>query len=136
MFDIGFWEMIVISVIGLVVLGPERLPTAIRSVLRWVNTAKGMANSVKSEISQELKLHEINENMIKASKQGLSDLDPDLKESIDEMKKAAQEITRPYQTNNEDLNSSIAEKSVNTADSDENSILNKSAAPITQDKSE
>ena len=135
MFDIGFWEMIVISVIGLVVLGPERLPTAIRSVLRWVNTAKEMANSVKSEISQELKLHEINENMIKASKQGLSDLDPDLKNSIDEMKKAAQEITRPYQINNEDLNSS-AEKSVNTKNSDENSILNKSAAPITQDKSE
>ncbi|WP_028864331.1 Sec-independent protein translocase protein TatB [Psychromonas aquimarina] len=132
MFDIGFWEMVVISVIGLVVLGPERLPTAIRSVLRWVNTAKGMANSVKSEISQELKLHEINENMIKASKQGLSDLDPDLKESIDEMKKTAQEITRPYQNSNEELNSSA----INTENNGENSILNKSAAPITQDKSE
>ncbi|WP_019615247.1 Sec-independent protein translocase protein TatB [Psychromonas ossibalaenae] len=136
MFDIGFWEMVFISVIGLVVLGPERLPPAIRSVVRWVNTAKGMANSVKTEISQELKLHEINENMVKASKLGLNDLDPELKDSIDDMKKTAQKITRPYQASNEDLNSLVAEKSVNTVKTDENSIINKSAASITPDKSE
>ncbi len=128
--------MVFISVIGLVVLGPERLPPAIRSVVRWVNTAKGMANSVKTEISQELKLHEINENMVKASKLGLNDLDPELKDSIDDMKKTAQKITRPYQASNEDLNSLVAEKSVNTVKTDENSIINKSAASITPDKSE
>lgn len=62
MFDIGFWEIVLISVIGLIVLGPERLPIAIRSIMRWITMAKGMANSVKTEISQELKLHELNEN--------------------------------------------------------------------------
>ena len=70
MFDIGFWEIALISVVGLIVLGPERLPTAIRSVMQWINTAKSMANSVKSEITEELKLHELNEmneNMIKAT---------------------------------------------------------------------
>ena len=103
MFDIGFWEIALISIIGLVVLGPERLPTAIRSVMQWINTAKGMANSVKSEISQELKLHEMNENMIKASKEGLDSLDPELKKSIEEMKKSAQELVNPYKSNIEDL---------------------------------
>jgi len=107
MFDIGFWEIALISVIGLVVLGPERLPTAIRSVMQWVNTAKGMANSVKSEISQELKLHEMNENMIKASKDGLDSLDPDLKKSIDEMKKSAQDLVNPYKSELEDLQQSV-----------------------------
>lgn len=97
MFDIGFWEMMLISIIGLVVLGPQRLPTAIRSVLKWINTAKGMANSVKTEISQELKLHEMNENMINASKKGLDTLEPGLQASVDEMKKSASELTRPYQ---------------------------------------
>lgn len=106
MFDIGFWEIVLISVIGLIVLGPERLPTAIRSVMRGINTAKGMANAVKTEISQELKLHEMNENMIKASKQGLSDLDPELQQSIKEMKQTAQEVTRPYQSDNETRKSS------------------------------
>ena len=38
MFDIGFWEMALIFIIGLVVLGPERLPIAIRSVMKWINT--------------------------------------------------------------------------------------------------
>jgi len=122
MFDIGFWEIILISAIGLVVLGPERLPVAIRTVLRWINKAKSMADSVKSEITQELKLHEMNENMIKASKQGLSSLDPELKQSIDEMKKTAQEVTRPYQFEGEDLNQSIRTEKVEK--------------PLAQDKSE
>lgn len=103
MFDIGFWEMALISIIGLVVLGPQRLPIAIRSVLKWVNAAKNMANTVKSEISQELDLHEMNENMIKASKQGLKQLDPDLKASIDEMKSSVETLNRPYQNNVDDL---------------------------------
>lgn len=101
MFDIGFWELVVISVIGLIVLGPERLPTAIRSVAKWITTAKSMANSVKSEISHELRLHEMNENMIKASKNGLNNLDPELQKSIDEMKQAAKDLTHPYKTENE-----------------------------------
>ncbi|WP_160063530.1 Sec-independent protein translocase protein TatB [Psychromonas sp. L1A2] len=103
MFDIGFWEIMLISVIGLVVLGPQRLPIAIRTVLKWVNTAKSMANSVKNEISQELELHEMNENMIKASKQGLDKIDPDLKASIDEMKENVEQLTRPYKNNVDDL---------------------------------
>ena len=103
MFDIGFWEIMLISIIGLVVLGPQRLPIAIRTVMKWVNTAKSMANSVKNEISQELELHEMNENMIKASKQGLDKLDPDLKASIDEMKNSVNELTHPYKNNVDDL---------------------------------
>jgi len=97
MFDIGFWEIMLISVIGLVVLGPQRLPIAIKSVVKWVNTAKNMANSVKKEISQELDLHEMNENMIKATKQGFDTIDPELKASIDEMKSNVKDLTRPYE---------------------------------------
>ncbi len=112
MFDIGFWEIILISVLGLIVLGPERLPTAIRSVMQWVNTAKSMANSVKTEISQELKIHEMNENMIKATKKGLTDLDPDLQKSINEMKQAAADVTRPYENSSENLNQKIEQDSL------------------------
>ena len=109
MFDIGFWEIALISVIGLVVLGPERLPIAIRSVMHWINTVRGIANSVKTEISQELKLHELNEknnDMIKATKNGFENLDSELQKSIDEMKKSAQELTGPYQAKSEDLQQS------------------------------
>ena len=110
MFDIGFWEMALIFIIGLVVLGPERLPIAIRSVMKWINTAKSMANSVKSEITQELKIQEMNENMIDATKKGLNDLDPELKKSIDEMKKMALESVQISQENIETLSDSNIEK--------------------------
>lgn len=136
MFDIGFWELVVISVIGLVVLGPERLPHAIRSVMRWVTTAKEMANSVKTEVTQELKLHEINENMIKASKKGLKDLDPELQKSIDEMKETAEQLSRPYKKDIDDVKQSLNKKNSDTTQQ-ENSILDSSKSTAsTQDKNE
>ncbi len=97
MFDIGFWEIVLISVIGLIVLGPERLPVAIRSVVRWINTAKNMANSVKTEITHELKLHEMNESINKAGKHGLSDIAPEMQKSVDRIKQSAQEIASAYE---------------------------------------
>ena len=68
MFDIGFWELVLISVVGLVVLGPERLPVAIRSVSKFINGAKAMANGVKDELTQELKIQELQDNLKKAEK--------------------------------------------------------------------
>ncbi|MCE2593874.1 Sec-independent protein translocase protein TatB [Motilimonas cestriensis] len=96
MFDIGFWEIVLISVIGLIVLGPERLPVAIRTVLKWVRTVKGTANTMKNELSQELKIHELHENLRKAEQQGLKDISPELHESVESLKQAAESVTRPY----------------------------------------
>ena len=96
MFDIGFWELILISVVGLVVLGPERLPKAIRSVVQFVSAAKSMANNVKDELSQELKIQELQENLRKAEQMNMEDLAPDLKKSVEELKQAAADVTRPY----------------------------------------
>lgn len=96
MFDIGFWELILISVVGLVVLGPERLPTAIRSISRFINGAKAMANGVKDELSHELKIQELQQNLKKAEQMSMEELSPDLKSSVEELKKAAQDVTRPY----------------------------------------
>lgn len=96
MFDIGFGELVLISVIALVVLGPERLPTAIRSVSKFIRTAKTMANNVKDELSQELKIQELQDNLRKAENMGMKDLSPELQSSIDALKKAAQDVQRPY----------------------------------------
>ncbi|HCZ9034239.1 TPA: Sec-independent protein translocase subunit TatB [Vibrio alginolyticus] len=99
MFDIGFWELVLISVVGLVVLGPERLPHAIRSASRFIGAAKSMANSVKDELSHELKVQELQENLRKAEQMGMDDLSPELKSSVEELKKAAQSVNRPYAKN-------------------------------------
>lgn len=88
----GMWELIVVLIVGLVVLGPERLPVAIRTVSRWIKTAKSLANSVKAEVSEELRVHELHENLKKAEQQNLTDLSPELQQ-------AAQSVTHSYKKN-------------------------------------
>ncbi|RTZ14194.1 Sec-independent protein translocase subunit TatB [Vibrio aquaticus] len=111
MFDIGFWELVLISVVGLVVLGPERLPHAIRSVSKFIGAAKSMANSVKDELSHELKVQELQENLRKAEQMGMEDLSPELKSSVEQLKQAAQDVQRPYASK-----SDSATNSTETAD--------------------
>ena len=92
----GMWELVVVLIVGLIVLGPERLPVAIRTVSRWVKTAKSLANSVKAEVSEELRVHELHENLKKAEQQNLQDLSPAVKNSLDELKQAADSVTHSY----------------------------------------
>lgn len=96
MFDIGFWELVLIAIVALVVLGPERLPHAIRSVAKFVSAAKSMANSVKDELAHELKVQELQENLRKAEQMGMQNLSPELQKSVESLKQAAQEVQRPY----------------------------------------
>ncbi|WP_278182818.1 Sec-independent protein translocase protein TatB [Vibrio misgurnus] len=96
MFDVGFWELVLIAIVALVVLGPERLPHAIRSVAKFVSTAKSMANSVKDELARELKVQELQENLRKAEQMGMQNLSPELQQSVESLKQAAQQVQRPY----------------------------------------
>ena len=59
MFDVGFFELLVIGVVALVVLGPERLPKAARFAGLWVRKARAQWYSVKSEFERELAADEM-----------------------------------------------------------------------------
>ena len=96
MFDIGFWELMVIGVIGLVVLGPERLPTAIRTVRAWVSQVKTFSNNVQTELKEELRIHELHENLKKAEQANMEDLSPELAESVKSLQEAADMVNRPF----------------------------------------
>lgn len=54
MFDIGFAELLVIGIVALLVIGPERLPGAIRTGAVWVNRLRRGFNDIKMEVQQEL----------------------------------------------------------------------------------
>ena len=54
MFDVGFSELLVIAVVALLVLGPERLPKAARFAGLWVRKARAQWNSVKAEFERDL----------------------------------------------------------------------------------
>lgn len=96
MFDIGFGELLLVLIIGLVVLGPERLPVAVRTVAGWIRALRSLAASVQNELTQELKLQELQESLKKAEKAGLQNLTPELKASMDELKEAAESLKRSY----------------------------------------
>jgi len=58
-FDVGFWELAVIAVVALMVLGPERLPRAARTVGLWISKARRTVTTMKSEIERELDVEEM-----------------------------------------------------------------------------
>jgi sec-independent protein translocase protein TatB len=59
MFDIGFLELVVVGIVALVVLGPEKLPGTIRTVSLWVGRLRRSFNNIKSEIEKEIGADEI-----------------------------------------------------------------------------
>lgn len=58
MFDVGFWELSVIGIVALVIVGPERLPGLARTVGLWVGKGRRMISDVKRDIDRELKASE------------------------------------------------------------------------------
>lgn len=61
MFDIGFWELAIIAVVALLVLGPERLPVFAREAGKWMGVIKRYIQTAKIELERELKLDEAKE---------------------------------------------------------------------------
>jgi sec-independent protein translocase protein TatB len=58
MFDIGFWEIFLIGILALLVIGPERLPGAARSAGYWVGRARRYIEGVKSDVESEFDVSE------------------------------------------------------------------------------
>ncbi len=54
MFDIGFVEMLVIAVVALLVIGPERLPETVRTVGLWIGRLKRSLRDTRSELERQL----------------------------------------------------------------------------------
>ena len=99
MFDIGFSELLLVFVIGLIVLGPQRLPVAVKTVVGWIRALRSLATTVQNELSQELKIQELQDSLKKVEKASLNNLTPELKESMDELRQAAESMKRSYTAN-------------------------------------
>lgn len=85
MFDVGFWELILIAVVALLVVGPERLPELASTVGRWVGKARRFVSVVKADIDRE-----INEERLKKV---MNQTNEDRYEIIDEVKDEINQIS-------------------------------------------
>ena len=88
MFDVGFFELILIGVVALLVVGPEGLPKLARTAGKWLGKGKQMINSVKADIAQEMKAEELKK--ILEQQQQLNpvhEIMDDAKKTLDEIEK-------------------------------------------------
>ena len=77
MFDIGFWEILLISVLAMIVIGPERLPGAAKTAGRWVGKARRFVEGVKTDVEKEFDVTEL-KRMVHNQEVQLSELNQKL----------------------------------------------------------
>ncbi|MEK9806624.1 MAG: Sec-independent protein translocase protein TatB [Halieaceae bacterium] len=96
MFDIGFFELLLISVVGLLVFGPEQFLDAVRVTTRWVKRIRRSFDEVRTDIQRELHNDEVMREL-KASANDLEkqvkDLTAPVKEQIHQVETAVQSQT-------------------------------------------
>jgi sec-independent protein translocase protein TatB len=89
MFDVGFSELVLIGIIALLVLGPERLPKVARTAGLWAGRARRFISSVKSDIEQELKAEELRQIMKEQAKSsGIHEIIEETKSDLEEISKS------------------------------------------------
>lgn len=74
MFEVGFTEILVISVLALVVLGPEKLPRVAAQIGRWVGRARAMARQFREQLEEEVTLAETNKTRAKENARAEQDV--------------------------------------------------------------
>ncbi len=95
MFDIGFTELVLLAIVGLIVIGPEQLPDAIRTVGAWISKIRKSYNDIRLEVQQELH----NETVLN-----------DLREAGDRITRESNEIENKLRKDYEKLDEQISEQ--------------------------
>ena len=91
MFDIGFSELLVIGVVALIVIGPQKLPRVARTVGHLLGRLQRYVSDVKADINREIELEELRkmrDSMQKAASEMQSSVDAELNKTADDLNKA------------------------------------------------
>lgn len=90
MFEIGFWELIVVGVVAMIVVGPEQLPGLARKAGFWLGKARRMIAEVKADVDRELHLEEIKQTLRQQANLG------EVKDLADEVKSFRHEVEKEF----------------------------------------
>ncbi len=99
MFDIGFAELVLIFIVGLLVLGPERLPTAIRTVSLWLGRLRRSFTAIRDEIEREIGADDIKRQLHNES------IMSNLKETGDSVKDSFKSVEEGFKETQQQLKS-------------------------------
>ncbi|MBL6689909.1 MAG: twin-arginine translocase subunit TatB [Pseudomonadales bacterium] len=111
MFDIGFPELVMISIVALLVIGPEKLPETIRTISLWVGRLQRSFTNIRREIENEIGADEIraqlhNESIMKdleeaknTISQAHQEVQQDVRETISAAEAELKEITSKSNSN-------------------------------------
>ena len=102
MFDIGFSELVIIAVVALIVIGPERLPKAARTMGHLFGRLQRYVNDVKSDINREIELDEL-----RKLQQQVQSAAQDIRSSVEG---AARDVEHGMKNVEDQLNSAGADK--------------------------
>ncbi len=91
MFDLGFSELLIVAIVALVVLGPERLPKATRFAGLWVRRARNQWESVKDELERDLASEELKRTM-KEAREVLRDTGQSVRAEADEAREEFEQM--------------------------------------------
>ena len=123
MFDIGFAELLLIGVVGLLVVGPEQLPGAVRAVLAWTNRFRRSFDQIRTEVRRELQNDEIMQKL-KTESQQLEQQVRDTAQSVE------REIEAIGIETSESLHTASANSESSTPPSDQNVSREGNTSPI------
>ena len=132
MFDIGFSELIVIGIVTLVVVGPERMPRVARTAGLLLGRVQRYVNGVKADISREIQLDELKRlqsemqesarSFEQSMNQEIKAIEANVQESVDSVESSIQQIAESVNdtpTSTEAAVAALAETSETPASTDE-----------------
>ena len=90
MFEIGFWELVMVGVVALIVVGPEQLPGLARKAGFWLGKARRMIAEMKAEVDRELHLEEIKQSLRQQADLG------EMKDLADQVKSFRREVEEEF----------------------------------------
>ncbi len=114
MFDMGFTEMMLIGIVALIVIGPERLPSVARTVGKYFGRLKRFMTTVRADVEQELRADELRE-ILAQQQQQLNSLKDTINDTGREIEKEASAIDQEANTIAQDLSSSVEQASETSA---------------------
>ena len=92
MFDVGFPELLLISIVALLVIGPDRLPETVRNIALWVGRFKRSFANIRQEIEKEIGADEIRQQLhnetimadIERSKAAFNEFQDEVQDTVDQ----------------------------------------------------